>query len=91
MDPGMAKYILQTLQTRKSQPEPEEALTLREMEVLTLLADGLVKKEIADKLDISIFTVATHVRHIYEKLEVVNAPAAISKAYRTGIFPRGER
>jgi DNA-binding CsgD family transcriptional regulator len=57
------------------------------MEVLVLLGEGLVKKEIADQLGISITTVADHVRHIYEKLEVQNAPSAINKAYRLGLFP----
>jgi hypothetical protein len=34
-----------------------------------------------------IYTVVYHVKHIYEKLEAVNAPAAISKAYQQGILP----
>ena len=37
--------------------------------------------------DISIPTVATHIRHLYDKLQVQNAPAAITQAYRTGILP----
>ncbi|MEP2776341.1 MAG: hypothetical protein ABJQ29_14985 [Luteolibacter sp.] len=39
-----------------------------------------------DSEDTSITTVATHIRHIYEKLGVQNAPAAINKAYSHGIF-----
>ena len=88
LDSGMARYVLNTLQTKLSKTDPSDTLSEREMEVLTLLADGLVKKEIAAKLNISFFTVATHIRHIYDKLNVVNAPAAVSKAYRMGIFPR---
>ena len=57
------------------------------MEILTLLATGQLKKEIASKLDISVSTVVTHVSHIYEKLNVANAPAAVGKAYRKGILP----
>jgi two-component system nitrate/nitrite response regulator NarL len=45
-----------------------------------------VKKEVADKLNISITTVATHVKHIYEKLNVQNAPAAVARAFQMGLF-----
>jgi FixJ family two-component response regulator len=43
--------------------------------------------EIADRLGITYPTVDSHVQHIYEKLQVHNAPAAINKAHRVGIFP----
>lgn len=46
----------------------------------------MAKKEIADRLDISITTVAYHVQHIYEKLKVPNA-AAVDRAHRLGLFP----
>ena len=52
-----------------------------------MLADGRVKKEIADSLHISVSTVVTHVGHIYEKLNATNAPAAIAKAFKLGILP----
>jgi DNA-binding NarL/FixJ family response regulator len=61
------------------------------LEILALLADGLVKKEIANQLKISFSTVNTHVEHIYQKLEATNAPAAISKAYKKGILPVSEK
>jgi DNA-binding CsgD family transcriptional regulator len=46
-----------------------------------------VKKEIARRLGISYATVDTHVSHIYAKLNVANAPAAVSQAYERGILP----
>lgn len=61
-------------------------LSERELEVLRHLGDGLTKKEIAQQLNISTHTVNTHVRHIYEKMDVLNAPAAISKAYKERIL-----
>ena len=87
LDAGIAKFILTTLQGKPRQSTESISLSDREMEVLGLIGEGLLKKEISDQLKISMPTVATHVRHIYEKLEVQNAPAAISKAYRTGILP----
>jgi len=89
LDSRIAKYIFKTLQSR-SQHEPEKILSARELQVLVLLGDGLLKKEIGEKLNISFSTVATHIRHIYEKLNVLNAPAAVSKAYRAGILPISE-
>jgi DNA-binding NarL/FixJ family response regulator len=44
------------------------------------------KKEISDKLGISYKTVDTHVRHIYEKLNVNNGPAAVHVAHKMGLF-----
>ncbi|MDP4721970.1 MAG: response regulator transcription factor [Akkermansiaceae bacterium] len=88
LDSGIAKYVLDAFKGKKSQSTEEDgSLTAREMEVLALVAEGFVKKEICKKLNISYNTVDIHVRHIYEKLEVQNAPAAVSKAYRTGLFP----
>ena len=63
-----------------------QVLTPRELEILSLLSDGLVKKQIGDRLDISFATVDTHIRHIYEKLDVKNAPAAVRKAFNLGLF-----
>jgi DNA-binding NarL/FixJ family response regulator len=87
LDPGVARYILQCLRGKPQKETEESALSERELEVLVLLGDGLLKKEIASRLSISAHTVDNHIRHIYEKLHVPNAPAAIHKAHRLGIFP----
>lgn len=57
-------------------------LTLREREILRLLANGLVKKEIAETLDISVNTVSTHMQRVYEKLHVTTNTGAVAKALR---------
>lgn len=87
LDASVAKFILESM--RKQRPDAGEAarLTKREMQVLQLVSEGQVKKQISHSLGISPPTVATHVRHIYEKLGVSNAPSAVSKAYRTGLLP----
>lgn len=87
LDAKIAKFILTQIQAAPAAGKSKISLTDRELEVLELLADGLVKKEIAEKLGISYFTVSTHIRHIYDKLNVLNAPAAISTAYKIGILP----
>jgi DNA-binding NarL/FixJ family response regulator len=55
------------------------SLTEREKEILTFLSKGFANKEIADKLQISVPTVRTHLRHIYEKLHVRSRSEAIVK------------
>lgn len=87
LDASIARFILDTLQSTLPNETPESLLSNRQMDILTLLADGLVKKEIAAQLKISVSTVNTHVEHIYQKLEAANAPAAISNAYIKGILP----
>ncbi len=85
LDASVARYLVLAM---REQPtvENEVALTNREMEILSMLAEGLVKKQIADQLSIGIHTVAEHVKRIYTKLEVQNAPSAIHKAHHLGIF-----
>jgi DNA-binding NarL/FixJ family response regulator len=86
LEAGVARLIIETLQTKLPDNKPEQLLSKRELEILTLLAEGLAKKEICNLLKISYSTVDTHVAHIYNKLDASNAPAAISKAYRKGIL-----
>lgn len=86
LDAGVARFILKTLQTHLPKTMSEPLLSKREMEILTLLAEGFVQKEIALKLNICSTTVVTHINHIYLKLNVTNAPAAINKAHLVGLF-----
>jgi DNA-binding NarL/FixJ family response regulator len=54
-------------------------LTERERDVLRLLAEGALYKEIADQIGVSFHTVHNHIRHIYEKLHVRSRTQAINK------------
>lgn len=65
--------------------EETEPLTQREEEVLAALVKGLIKKEIADVLDISQHTVDMHLRSVYRKLHVRTQTEAVSKALRQGL------
>lgn len=58
-----------------------QKLSQREKEILDLLSKGLRYKEIADKLFLSTETVRTHIRNIYEKLQVNSRTDAINKVF----------
>lgn len=65
--------------------KPETNLSMREQEILQLLAKGLISKQIADKLFISVNTVNTHRQRILEKLEVSNTTEAVQHATKLGL------
>ena len=84
MTPEIARLVV----ARFSQLQPagsEVCLSEREEEVLRCLVDGLAKKEIADRLDLSIHTVDNYVRRIYRKLHVNTLGGAVAKALREGL------
>ncbi|HKI78035.1 MAG TPA: response regulator transcription factor [Ignavibacteriaceae bacterium] len=60
----------------------EYNLSTREKEILKLLVDGLSKRLIAEKLYLSYHTIDSHIRKIYEKLEVHSNSSAVAKALR---------
>jgi DNA-binding NarL/FixJ family response regulator len=65
------------------------SLTSRELEVLTLLSDGLDQTEIAERLVISPKTVATHIERILAKLGARSRAQAVAIAYRDALVPAG--
>ncbi len=64
----------------------EHKLSFREKEILQLLSKGLISKQIADKLFISVNTVNTHRQRIIEKLDVSNTAEAVQYAGRLGLI-----
>ena len=88
IDRDIAGHLLKLVQKKSKPVESEIPLSPREREILILLSQGLVKKEIGEKLNLSYGTIATYVRRLYEKLGVQNAAAAVDAAYRCGIFER---
>ena len=62
-------------------------LNKREMEILTLLAQGHSNQEIAAKLFISLSTVKTHIQNLFEKLDVKRRTQAVEKARRLNLIP----
>jgi two-component system NarL family response regulator len=63
-----------------------DALTAREIQVLTLLAQGRSNKEIGSDLFISETTVKTHVRSVFAKLHVMSRTEAIAAASQRGLI-----
>lgn len=68
--------------SREELPDHMEKLTKREMEVLLSLGLGLTDKEIAERLFISVATVRTHNRKIFEKLAMKNRTEAVAMLHR---------
>jgi PAS domain S-box-containing protein len=68
-------------------PQDLPLLTRREGEILKLLASGLTNAAIAARLTVSINTVASHIKHLYPKLGVVNRSQATAVALSHGIHP----
>jgi len=79
MSSNIARKIVQSFQRFNTPPTDADNLSPREREVLELLARGFLYKEIGDLLHISIPTVNTHIRRIYEKLHVRSRSQAIAK------------
>jgi DNA-binding NarL/FixJ family response regulator len=79
MSPSIARMIVSSMHQR-NQVENRYNLTSREKEILGSLAKGNSYKLIASEFDISIDTVRTHIKKIYEKLHVHSQTEAVSKA-----------
>ena len=84
MTPEIARLMLRRF-SQLGVTVPTTDLSDREREVLRAMVDGLAKKEIAERLDLSIHTVDTYTRRIYKKLHVNTLGGAVAKALREGL------
>lgn len=85
LDPAIARKVLHELTHPAKGPLTADPLTERELEVLKLVAKGLLNDEIADRLVITDATVRTHVSNIMGKLQVASRTQAALYALRTGL------
>ncbi len=96
IDPFIAREILKQIAVLEAEPQTEAEtssndadqglLTIREKEILGLVAQGLSNREIAEKLFVSRYTVESHIKHIYRKLSVTKRTKAVSAARSLGIL-----
>lgn len=85
MTPEIARIVLERFSGGIRSYSPVK-LSSRERDVLRLLADGLTKKEIADRLDLSVHTVDNYLRRVYRKLHVNTLGGAVAKALREDLL-----
>jgi DNA-binding NarL/FixJ family response regulator len=86
LDPMITKKILSLLLTTKSNMSQAYRLTKREMQIINFIAKGFSSEKIAKDLFISRFTIDTHLKHIYHKLDVHSRHTLVSKAYDDGLI-----
>jgi DNA-binding NarL/FixJ family response regulator len=87
--PAISKILVEDymrqLESRGAE-DTYELLTNREREILQLLAEGRTNKEVANMLNLSLYTVETHRAHILQKLNLHSVPELILYAVRKGII-----
>jgi DNA-binding NarL/FixJ family response regulator len=81
MSSAIARKVVQSFQTPPPAGGKVENLSQREQEVLDMLAQGYLYKEISDQLQLSLGTIKTYVRRIYEKLHVQSRTEAVIKYF----------
>lgn len=86
ISPVIARLMLQRFQPVKPSAALTEALTERQVKILKLVSQGFSSKEIAEKLNISYYTVTTHIKNIYSKLQVNSRAEALYEANRLGFL-----
>ena len=97
IDPFIAQKILKQLQLSENttaiknknevkQSNENALLSKREHQILTFVAQGLSNKEIANEVNISRYTVESHIKHIYRKLAVCTRTKAVDTARNLGLL-----
>lgn len=85
LQPSITSALVNALAESAKASQPSPMLTEREIQIVQLIAEGLINREIADRLGISVKTVDTHRGNIMEKLGVHNTAELIKYAIRAGI------
>jgi DNA-binding NarL/FixJ family response regulator len=83
MTSEIARHVIESFHAKKTGRSESVSLTAREEETLLMLTKGYSNKEIADRLKVSIETVRTHLKNIYEKMHVRSRTEAVAN-YMSG-------
>ena len=84
----VARFVLQELQLQQTDPGQHFNLTPRELEILHGLLDGLTYKALGQRHGISIDTVRSHIKKLYQKMQVRSRNEAVTVALRHGLRPQ---
>ncbi len=88
ISPVIARLMLRKFQApAQNERGLPEALTRRQIDILKLVSQGFSSREIAEKLGIRYYTVTTHIKNIYNKLQVNSRTEALYEAGRLGLLP----
>ena len=86
MTSGIARRVVQFFRQRAKGADELRSLSQREAEVLALIARGLSTKEVGDRLSLTVETIKTYVKNIYEKMHVHSRAEAVAKYFEsTGV------
>jgi DNA-binding NarL/FixJ family response regulator len=91
LDPAVQHHLIDAISDRSAAASPDETvqlpdgLTVREAEVLELIADGLSNAEIAAQLVVNETTVKSHINHLFAKTGVRDRAQAVKYAYDHGL------
>lgn len=86
LSPAISRRILRQFQQPVASEAQRNDLTPRETDILTMVAKGLTRGDIASALNISVNTVAEHIKNIYRKLQINSRSEATVEAMRRGLI-----
>ncbi|MCK6626925.1 MAG: response regulator transcription factor [Anaerolineae bacterium] len=86
LPPKLAGRLVQDYLNRQPQPALADSLSPRECEILTLIAQGLTNRDIAQRLTLSLNTVKTHRLRIYQKLDLHDRAGLVNYAFSRGLL-----
>ncbi len=89
MSPGIARKVVLMFQ-KAAPPKEDMQLSVRQLEILKMLAEGHSYKACAATLDVGLDTIRSHVRKIYERLHVHSRSEAVWKALEGGLLRGGK-
>jgi DNA-binding NarL/FixJ family response regulator len=87
MSPNVARMVIASMQKKPVSDGNKYQLTTREKEILTALSEGTSYKKMAAQYFISLDTVRSHIKNIYNKMQVHNQLEAVARARNEGIVP----
>ncbi len=85
MSPNVARMVIASMQKKRQDEENIYQLTPREKEILLALSQGVSYKAMASQFFISLDTVRSHIKNIYQKMQVHNQLEAVARARTSGI------